>query len=556
MNERRSASPRLDRAISTGLGSVEVGDGDTEAGAYVSGRVRLFAGVNFFGFATAAIWYHWIPLLRGTWKSEELHYLLTSHLVALVSFLTWRRARSGHAVPVRSATCLYFLSAFILSVPLGRLDPPDPDAPVYGIPWVCVLILMFPLIVPLPTRRHAIFGVIVALFWPAGQLARALVGAEVLPLALNLNSTFAGLLCAAVGILTSRLMQRLGAEIAQARAKVRELGSYRLEEKLGQGGMGEVWRARHKLLARPAAVKLIRTSGEPNAARREELLARFEREARATARLRSHHTVEVYDFGRTLDGEFYYAMELLDGLDLHRLIDEEGPQPIDRVIAILEQICWSLMEAHSLGLVHRDIKPANVFLCREGHELDVVKLLDFGLVIEPDAIRRGERSITGTPDFMSPESAEGVEALSARSDLYSLGCVGYWLLTGRTLFRESSAVDTLIAHAERSPEPLSRFRPTDLPASLGQLIERCLSKRTAERPESAAAVRELLAAIDPVGDWDDGRRAAWWAARPPLAPDSATPSTIASSEAPTILPTETILAPPEGAGGWAETREV
>ncbi len=236
--------------------------------------------------------------------------------------------------------------------------------------------------------------------------------------------------------------------------RARDLGSYRLVEPLGSGGMGEVWRAEHVMLARPAAIKLIRTSG--SAAPSREVQKRFEREARATARLSSPHTVQVFDYGTTDEGTFYYVMELLDGFDLDTLVKNFGPVPPERAIYLLRQACDSLAEAHARGLIHRDIKPANIYVCRYGIEVDFIKLLDFGLVKSAGAMDAADGTLTavgtiaGTPGYMSPEMALG-KNVGPEADIYSLGCVGYWLLTGRPVFERDTPVELLIDHARTAP---------------------------------------------------------------------------------------------------------
>jgi serine/threonine-protein kinase len=247
---------------------------------------------------------------------------------------------------------------------------------------------------------------------------------------MTLNTILWSVLGTTLATIISRVIYGLRQQVAEAN----ELGQYVLEEKIGGGGMGEVWRARHRLLIRPAAIKLIRPqmSGDP-----ELLLRRFEREARATAALKSPHTVQLYDFGATEDGRLYYVMELLDGLDLDTLVRQYGPLPVERVVHLLRQVCSSLQDAHGNGLVHRDIKPANVVVSRAGTTFDFAKVLDFGLVKldaardEDDAVKLStEGSAGGTPAFMAPEVVLGVADTDHRVDLYALGCVGYWLLTG------------------------------------------------------------------------------------------------------------------------------
>ena len=236
-------------------------------------------------------------------------------------------------------------------------------------------------------------------------------------------------------------------------------GSYELLEPLGQGGMGEVWRARHVQLERPAAVKRIRAellaSGGEDAT---TVLRRFRREVQATSALRSPHTVAVYDYGAADDGAFYYAMELLEGLDLRTLVERHGPLPPERAVHFLLQACDSLAEAHAAGLTHRDVKPANLFVCKLGLVHDFVKVLDFGLVKPAPGSGLAETQLTvgaaamGSPAFMPPEVAEGAATVDARSDVYSLGCVAYWLLTGRLVFEADTAMRMLVDHVGREPQ--------------------------------------------------------------------------------------------------------
>ena len=292
-------------------------------------------------------------------------------------------------------------------------------------------------------------------------------------------------------------------------------GNYELIERIGTGGMGEVWRARHKTLGRDAAVKLIRADalGAESKDKADRTLRRFEKEARATAGLRSPHTVELYDFGITDDGTFYYAMELLEGLDLQSLVRRFGPLPAGRAVHLLRGVCESLAEAHQQGLIHRDIKPANVFCCRLGVRYDFAKVLDFGLV--KSAPGQGEDSdltvdgaVPGSPAFMAPEAIRGVKDLDARTDLYSLGCVAYWLVTGHKVFDGHTALDLVLAHIQTDPEAPSARVDTPIPADLEDVIMACLAKAPDDRPADALAVSKALTAC---GDmWTDEDAADWW----------------------------------------------
>ncbi len=287
----------------------------------------------------------------------------------------------------------------------------------------------------------------------------------------------------------TRAEERAGVAIEHAR----ELGSYRLTKLLGTGGMGEVYRARHRMLAREAAIKLIRT--DVPGVDRAVLEARFEREATVLARLRSPHTVSVLDYGRTTDGRLFLVMELLEGLPLDRLVTTYGPQPVARVVPMLVGVCRSLSEAHAAGLVHRDIKPANIFLCYDGDGVERVKVLDFGLAKVPRVTSLTvEGAIAGTPDYMSPEQARGAE-LDARSDLYSLGCTAFFLLSGRTVFQESNALGTVLAHQITAPPSLSESASQSIPAELERLVSSCLQKAPEARPSSAAGLAQALAQV-------------------------------------------------------------
>src|ERR687898_1688778 len=308
---------------------------------------------------------------------------------------------------------------------------------------------------------------------------------------MNLNTVLWSILGTTLATITSRVTYGLRRQVAEAN----ELGQYVLEEKIGGGGMGEVWRARHRLLIRPAAIKLIQpqVSGDPDL-----LLRRFEREARATAALKSPHTVQLYDFGATDDGRLYYVMELLDGLDLDTLVRQYGPQPPERAVHILRQVCSSLQDAHANGLVHRDIKPANVVVSRAGTTFDFAKVLDFGLV-KLDSARKAEDiklstdgSTSGTPAFMAPEVILGVADTDHRVDLYALGCVAYWLVTGKLIFEGRNVVEVMFHHANTAAPRPSTKSELPIPTALEDLVMECLEKDPARRPASAELVSTRL----------------------------------------------------------------
>jgi serine/threonine-protein kinase len=312
-------------------------------------------------------------------------------------------------------------------------------------------------------------------------------------------------IAAAAAIVGSRVVS----ELTEQAGRARELGSYRLVAQLGQGGMGEVWRAEHRMLARDAAIKLVR-GGTDHSGR--ELMARFEREAKVTASLRSPHTVQLYDFGRSDDGAFYYVMELLDGFTLDEIVRRFGPLSPGRVVHVLRQVCHSLAEAHSAGLVHRDIKPGNIFLSRYGGDPDFVKVLDFGLVktlsaLGADLTQNG--LLAGTPAYMPPEMALG-RAVDGRTDLYALGAVGYTLLTGLPVFERSTALETIHDHASTIPVPPSRRVATPIPPGLESVLLDCLAKEPDDRPQTAHALAARLAEIPLPEPWNREDAERWW----------------------------------------------
>jgi serine/threonine-protein kinase len=380
------------------------------------------------------------------------------------------------------------------------------------ISWTCLLIAFWPVLVPARTTHVG-----------CGSFAAAAMNTVAFLIAFPLRGypmpdpdvTFSLIMpvyiAAGLSLIPARVVSRLGRQVTKAR----ELGSYRLVEKLGAGGMGEVWRADHRLLARPAAIKLIRLDPETDPETRARLVERFEREAQATAALESPHTVDLYDFGVAPDGTFYYVMELLRGIDLETLVHQFGPQPPERVAHVLHQACESLADAHRSGLIHRDIKPANILLTSRSANVDYVKVVDFGLVKiaqqQPDDVklsRAGE--MHGTPAYMSPEEATGDAEVEERSDLYSLGCVAYYLLTGKLLFDETSSIKMALAHATREPIAPSRVARQSIPPALERLILACLEKKPADRPVSAAAVSREITENGLSAGWTPERAFAWW----------------------------------------------
>jgi eukaryotic-like serine/threonine-protein kinase len=391
-----------------------------------------------------------------------------------------------------------------------------------GLSWVAVWVLLFTIVIPSTPGRSLLASIAASSAVPAMvALSIRVFPPPAIPAAFQLFRafTFPYLLVVGMAYVGARVLHALGTEVRKAR----ELGSYRLLEKIGSGGMGEVWRASHRLLARPAAIKLIRPAS-PAIDTADEVKRRFEREAQAIARLRSPHTVNLFDFGVADDGTFYYVMELLEGLDAERLVRGFGPLPAERVIYLVRQMCHSLSEAESVGLVHRDIKPANIIVCRYGEDHDFVKLVDFGIVKalhapathHPSAMLSAAHIVRGTPAFIAPEQALDSATVDHRADIYAVGCVAYWLLTGQLVFTSDSPMGLVMHHAHTLPERPSSRTELPVPKALDDLIMSCLAKSSADRPQSA---RELVRRLDQVpltSVWSEQQAREWWAQHQPV----------------------------------------
>ncbi|HKB37523.1 MAG TPA: serine/threonine-protein kinase [Gemmataceae bacterium] len=460
-------------------------------------------------------------------------------LAVLVFLVCWASLRAGRRYPLAwlrayeavflwgSVLCAAWLRYAAVGHALSQ-TPADRFMVLYasalsGLIWMTVLVI-YGIFAPNTWRRLLTMtaGVVAVLLgtevaiW-ANRLA-ADRGLFISNLLITLLAVFLGVGIALYG---SFKLGTAHEEAASARRQLRELGRYRLTRRLGAGAMGEVYLAEHTLLRRPCAVKLIRPTGAAG----EKQVARFAREVQATAALTHPNTVEIYDYGRAEDGTFYYAMEYLPGLTLDELGEQHGPLPPARVIHLLRQVCGALREAHGVGLIHRDIKPANIIVCSRGGINDVVKLLDFGLVraIDP-GIGGGkltqEGVIAGTPEYMSPEQAQGIAGLDGRSDIYSLGAVAYFLLTGRPPFRKDTLLKVLFAHAHEPVRPIAEIRP-EVPANLQGVVLKCLEKDRARRFPDVLALDHALAGCQRDEPWTEAQAADWWRRHgEPGAPDS------------------------------------
>lgn len=392
------------------------------------------------------------------------------------------------------------------------------DTYVHGVSWNTAWIIVVSLAVP---NRVSVVGgaaALMAAMGPVGLWLQIQAGSLPAPTPARMALMYLPYL---ISILWSTVLSGVIYQLHRDVAEARDFGSYKLLELIGAGGMGEVWRAQHHYLARPAAVKLIQTrDGSPPST---TAVTRFEREARLTAQLRSPHTVQVYDFGLTEDGQMYYVMELLEGITLEQLVRQFGPLSAARAIYLLKQACESLAEAHNLALLHRDLKPGNLVVCRLGLDYDFVKVLDFGLaksLVGDDTYQATlsmEGQITGTPAYMAPEMISNSATIDTRADIYSLGCVAYWLMTGQLLFDGGTALATAIAHMKDEPIPPSQRTELPIPADLEALIMRCLAKNPDERPVSAY---ELLVELERCADahgWSNPRAERWWMINRPQA---------------------------------------
>ena len=486
---------------------------DLDQTGYRLGRLGLvvaatIGAMQFLSFVVGETG-EWLPTpaaQRG--ESAQLALLLLSLIAYAISTSKSLRRR---ALIWGSAYQLLGAAGMATSQYWGAHDiSADSGNPAFLAMWI----VLFPLVVP-GLRGHngwvalgsASLPVGVHLAWchwadhptPSGQVLW--------------NTFFPYAISAALALGASRLTTSPRIQSRVPGEDQRTLGSYRLVRLLGEGGMGEVWEAEHSLLDMRVAVKVIKGNSDGESEDQHRVrLARFEREARSTARLECPHTIRVHDFGVTEEGEFYFAMELLRGLDLDELVKRFGPVPVSRTIEILLQVCESLQEAHAQGLVHRDVKPGNLYLCEHGGVYDFVKVLDFGLVkAEPRVgttrfTKKG--TVLGTAAFMPPEQAAGRE-VDGRSDLYSLGCVGYWLLTARPVF-DGTAIDVLVGHASQAPPALSVHGRREVPPNLEKVLLRCLAKQPEDRPKSAQALHEDLSACRPGKRWTQAQATEWW----------------------------------------------
>ncbi len=472
-----------------------------------------------------------VPLFVGP-RAPFAHIVIcVVAIAASVAMLAYVKY-AGHKPSTKMEVGLGFmlLNAFFIAMLNSWVVVPTTDS-MRRLSWTVVLILIYPMIASAPPRKMLFVALAAAAMDPLGVWFAHLRGIDVPSLPSTLVLYMPNFIVALVSVVPSAILHKLNRRLHEAQ----RLGSYQLVELLGQGGMGEVWRAKHQLLARDAAVKLVKSEvlGVGDAEARL-VMRRFEREARATAALSSPHTIGVFDFGLTDDGAFYYVMELLSGRDLESLVREFGPVPADRAIFLLRQVSHSLADAHARGLVHRDIKPANIYVCRMGLEYDFVKVLDFGLVKvrhrgghAQQTLATIEHGTTGTPAYMAPEIILGENDVDRRADVYALGCVAYYLLTGQLVFEADTPMKMLLQHVQATPMPPSQRTELPIPRELDELVLSCLEKDPGKRPQDAGALFKLATECLACAHWNQESAREWWEAH---LPELTGPLTIADTD--------------------------
>jgi serine/threonine-protein kinase len=495
------------------VGFVEGSRGEItrETANLLRGRLRAAAGILALGFAMFFAYRIFAGDMPGDSMGSTLYFHLAVVIVLVTAFTRLCRkcqmplgVLRAYELVIFGLPVAYFLVNDYVRISEGNLNNP--------LPFWMGIVFTYAIFIPNTWRRAAVVLGIICLA-PILSLAELWL---VNPVAARTLGSIPGYYAAefVIMLIISYICGTYGTHVINTLRReafeAKQLGQYRLCRMIGAGGMGEVYLAEHQMMKRPVAIKLIR----PGKATDPHVLARFEREVRATAKLSHWNTIEIFDYGRTEDGTFYYVMEYLPGLSLADLVDKHGPLPPARAIHLLVQTCDALAEAHSHGLIHRDLKPGNIFSAQRGGFHDVAKLLDFGLAkpvsADSDSIQlTQEGSITGSPLFMSPEQALGDSEPDARSDIYSMGAVAYYLLTGSPPFDGDKPIKVILAHAHEPVVPPSRLRP-DIPPDVEAVVMRCLAKDPAERFPHAMALRQALYECVAAGGWTHDDAATWW----------------------------------------------
>jgi serine/threonine-protein kinase len=479
-----------------------------EDDALLQERLGLFAKtllvITVVTTAVGFIYMHFFPSVRPR-NIGYAQWIALAGIFGLAIDVAILRARKCSAQQLRALDATISLGGGVL-MGLGAFLVAESPVHVF-IPFTVTVLMVFArvFIVPSSPRLTALLTIGMILPLSGGDIAVGLEHPELLQMPFSAYSVAGTVLAVgivAVAMLGSRVIYGLRREIRHAM----RYGQYTLDRKLGEGGMGVVFKAQHALLRRPTAIKLL----PPSKASAQDV-ARFEREVQLTAELTHPNTIAIFDYGRSTDGTFYYVMEYLDGIDLETLVERHGALPYARAIPILIQICDALDEAHDRGVIHRDIKPANVILCQRGRTPDFVKVVDFGLVKElakNDGVT-AEGTISGTPAYMAPEALTHPDAVGPASDVYAVGALAYFLVTGKLVFESDTVVGMCAHHLNTAPAAPSTRTAKTIPAELDALILRCLAKKPEGRPASAHAVASALARI-PQNGWSAADATAFW----------------------------------------------
>jgi eukaryotic-like serine/threonine-protein kinase len=487
---------------------------EEETRAWLQERLATFSKVLFWSFAALV---GFLIVMYGAYPDKEprnqnLIYGTAALSLAILAFI-WRVVllRGERSIELLNRIDLMFMVASGLS--FGVIAPLAYDLNASS--YTCLLYESFvvftrALLIPSSARRTLIVSSLAFVPIVLSAFALAILDANGYGhLEIPGVAFVAGdILYNAVAVLLAVQGSKIIYELRQKTAEVTQLGVYTLGHKIGGGGMGEVYEAKHAVLRRPTAVKLIRPDkvGADN-------LDRFEREVQLTSQLTHPNTIAIFDYGRSHDGVLYYAMEYLDGINLEDLVRQHGAQPADRVVRILAQVASALAEAHERpdgALIHRDIKPANVILCQRGGLPDFAKIVDFGLVKELTRDTNASEQIIGTPHYMAPEIFREPDKVDATVDIYALGAVGYFLLTGKTTYDGKTAIDILIKQSEQAPRPFAEVTDRKISAEIEALIMKCLAKSSSERWASASALAAALDAAPRAGDWSSSQAIEWW----------------------------------------------
>jgi eukaryotic-like serine/threonine-protein kinase len=468
------------------------------------GKVLVVQSI-FYWLVYAIIWGPSVGFSQSLGRIVSWDVALLTAIYSLYWVVARGRPRSARVLYATDVACSLAIgidNVFLMLADLGTISGVFENL----IGFICILLLRA-LIVPSTVKRTLLCGLLMCgptitgvVFGPHRFDDQSLSWVTMVGFSINWSAI--ALLFSGVA---SAVLYGLRREVRDAR----RLGQYTLGEKLGEGGMGVVYRASHAMLRRPTAIKLLADGGDAS-------LARFEQEVQLLAGLNHPNIVTVHDYGRTADGSFYYAMELLDGMDLEKLVAADGPQPPERVIHIVRQAARGLVEAHDVGLVHRDIKPANMFVCRRWGEPDAVKVLDFGLAknnADPRTSVTAHNVVLGTPLYISPEALKASDLVDARSDIYSLGAVAYYLLTAEPVFTGRSVLDVCVQHLQATPVAPSERLGRAVPADLEAVVLRCLAKSPEDRYPTAAELERALAACSAAAEWSADRARAWWKLR-------------------------------------------